>query len=80
MPWVVSSKPSYRERANDRLKIGRTFSNDFLEDLDLTDDRLKWVDINAKKAFALPVVRVKHAPLPGAEADGIPLWNPLTGP
>jgi ferredoxin len=38
------------------------------EDLDLTDDRLKWTDINAEKALALPVVRVKQAPLPGAEA------------
>jgi ferredoxin len=38
------------------------------EDLDLSDDRLIWVDINAEKALALPVVRVKQAPLPGAEA------------
>jgi ferredoxin len=38
------------------------------EDLDLTDDRLIWVDINAGKAAALPVVSVKQAPLPGAEA------------
>jgi ferredoxin len=38
------------------------------EDLDLTGDRLKWVDINAEKALALPVVSVKQTPLPGAEA------------
>jgi ferredoxin len=38
------------------------------EDLDLTDDRLKWADINAEKALELPVVRVKQALLPGAEA------------
>jgi ferredoxin len=38
------------------------------EDLDLTDDRLIWADINAEMAFALPVVRAKQIPLPGAEA------------
>jgi ferredoxin len=38
------------------------------EDLKLADDRLAWLEINADKAIALPVVREKQAPLPGAEA------------
>jgi ferredoxin len=38
------------------------------EDLDLEDDRLNWLEVNAAKAVVLPVVRVKQAPLPGAEA------------
>jgi hypothetical protein len=59
--------------------MGRTFSNDSLEDLDRTDDRLKWVDINAEKAFALPVVRVKHAPIPGPEAGRDTIVEPLDG-
>jgi ferredoxin len=39
-----------------------------VEDLDLIDDRLVWADINAEKALALPVIRVKQTPLPGAES------------
>lgn len=38
------------------------------EDLNLSGDRLAWVDINAEKAKALPVVREKQQPLSGAEA------------
>jgi ferredoxin len=38
------------------------------EDLNLTDDRLAWLAINADKAMALPVIRTKQTPLPGAEA------------
>jgi ferredoxin len=38
------------------------------EDLDLTGDRLIWADINAEKALALPVIRVKQVPPPGAES------------
>lgn len=38
------------------------------EDLDLEDDRLSWLDINAEKAVGLPVIRLKQTPLSGAEA------------
>ena len=37
-----------------------------VEDIDLGDDQ--WLDINAEKALALPVVRTKQTPLAGAEA------------
>ncbi|WP_354115360.1 4Fe-4S binding protein [Bradyrhizobium sp. LA7.1] len=37
------------------------------EDISLPDDQLEWVDINADKALALPVIRGKQTPLPGAE-------------
>ncbi|WP_315836148.1 ferredoxin family protein [Bradyrhizobium prioriisuperbiae] len=37
-----------------------------VEDIDLDDDQ--WLDVNAEKALALPVVRTKQTPLPGAEA------------
>lgn len=37
-----------------------------VEDIDLDDDH--WLDLNAEKAPALPVVRAKQIPLPGAEA------------
>ncbi|MET4239748.1 4Fe-4S binding protein [Bradyrhizobium sp. RT10b] len=37
-----------------------------VEDIDLDNDQ--WLDVNAEKALALPVVRTKQTPLPGAEA------------
>ncbi|SHF72374.1 ferredoxin [Kaistia soli DSM 19436] len=38
------------------------------EDLDLTEERESWQELNAVRAPALPVVRKKQAPLAGAEA------------
>jgi ferredoxin len=38
------------------------------EDLDLEEDRINWLEVNAEKAVALPVVRGKQSPLRGAEA------------
>ncbi len=38
------------------------------EDMDLPDDKLHWVDINAERALKLPVIRDQEDPYPGAEA------------
>jgi ferredoxin len=38
------------------------------EDLDIADDRKSWIELNADKASALPVIRKKQTPLEGAEA------------
>jgi len=38
------------------------------EDMDLSGDREEWISVNAEMSRALPVVRVKQAPLASASA------------
>jgi ferredoxin len=39
-----------------------------VEEIDLPSDQQHWVEINARESQRYPVIRDKHAPLPGADA------------